>query len=326
MFADSQQALQVPETPERFVVPLEDALSLNHVAIFMTGQAPFPDGFAASLHLEMPGKGWQLIGSLSNSKPSAIFRLRGTFVPSANAGSFSHPSFSTSQTVATLGILCESTAQVEAQTAQLGLTAASANPAASQALVPSGGGGAASAADPVGLAQRVAKNLFNAISGFAQSYQTIDGRTAYAVDFAAVEKWYSFTHFAMTFTDSINKALFTIAHPRGEATPSVEHPAHLGACSPPKNDDDLGLRRFISPETTAHIKGSGNNGVGMDDGLRAKAIAQQEAVAERSRLRQNGMFESHVKHDKLVSMSPEHREVADGAHINYEFQNGKWVN
>ncbi|KAK4054447.1 hypothetical protein OIV83_000941 [Microbotryomycetes sp. JL201] len=129
----------------------------------------------------------------------------------------------------------------------------------------------------------------------------------------------------MTVTDSINKALFTIAHPRGEATPNLEHPAHLGACSPPKNDDDNALRRLVSPDTTRTIKGMGSNGVGMDDGLRSKAIAQQEAVAERSRLRQNGMFEPHVKHDKLVSMSPEHREIADGAHINYEFENGKWV-
>lgn len=30
------------------------------------------------------------------------------------------------------------------------------------------------------------------------------------------------------------------------------------------------------------------------------------------------MLEPHVKHEKLVSMSPEHREIADGAHIEYE--------
>ncbi|KAM0791392.1 hypothetical protein ACM66B_005855 [Microbotryomycetes sp. NB124-2] len=184
-----QQALQVPESPERFVVQLEDASSLNHVAVFMTGQAPFPEGFAASLHLEMPGKGWQLIGSLSNAKPSSIFRLRGTFVASNNAGSFAHPSMTASSTVATLGILCEPVAAVEAQTAHLGSTAIAADPSSSQALVPAAA--AAARSDPVTVAQRIAKNLFNAVSGFAQSYQTPDGRTAYAVDFAAIEKWYS---------------------------------------------------------------------------------------------------------------------------------------
>jgi hypothetical protein len=58
-----------------------------------------------------------------------------------------------------------------------------------------------------------------------------------------------------------------------------------------------------------------NNGVGMDDGLRSKAIAQQERVAERSRLRQEGLLESHVTHEKLTAFSPEHREVADGARL-----------
>ncbi|KAK4054448.1 hypothetical protein OIV83_000942 [Microbotryomycetes sp. JL201] len=94
-----------------------------------------------------------------------------------------------SGTVATLGILCEPIAAVEAQTTLLTSAAMAANPSSSQALVPVAAAGART--DPVSVAQGIAKNLFNAVSGFAQSYQTPEGRTAYAVDFSAVEKWYS---------------------------------------------------------------------------------------------------------------------------------------
>ena len=37
LLACSQQATQVPEAPERFVVSLEDAAALNHISVFMTG-------------------------------------------------------------------------------------------------------------------------------------------------------------------------------------------------------------------------------------------------------------------------------------------------
>lgn len=57
----------------------------------------------------------------------------------------------------------------------------------------------------------------------------------------------------------------------------------------------------------------GNIGEGSGTGLQQKAVAHQEEMAERSRLRNEGLFESHVKHDKLVNMSDEHRAVADGS-------------
>ncbi|GAA5875312.1 hypothetical protein JCM3774_005776 [Rhodotorula dairenensis] len=189
-----QPVTQLPDAPERFAAQIADAQELNHIAVFLTGQAPFPDGYGCTIHLETPGKGWQLIGGLTNAKPSSIFRLRGTFIPSAtsfSSSTFGTPSASASST-ATLGILCEPLESVETQLAALGQSAAAvaANPATSTALVRVGGSAAAGGAapDPVRLAQLVGKNLFNAVAGFAQPLP--GGQAGQWLPFDAIERWY----------------------------------------------------------------------------------------------------------------------------------------
>ena len=63
---------------EYFLI-LEDALAINHVVVFLTGQVPFSEGFGASIYLGWPAEGggvsWQLLGFLSNNKPSAIYKI-----------------------------------------------------------------------------------------------------------------------------------------------------------------------------------------------------------------------------------------------------------
>lgn len=71
--------------------------------------------------------------------------------------------------------------------AALGSAAAAANPSSSSALVVAG---SSAPGDPVSLAQRIGRNLFNALGGFAQAVQLPDGTTKYAMDFSVVEKWY----------------------------------------------------------------------------------------------------------------------------------------
>eukprot|EP01135_Chromosphaera_perkinsii_P010199 Nk52_evm65s2039 gene=Nk52_evmTU65s2039 len=66
----------------RFVFSIQDPEDLNHIVAFMTGVTPFPMGMGASVYFcykdpsgtEMD---WQLLGVLSNDKPSAIFRVAG---------------------------------------------------------------------------------------------------------------------------------------------------------------------------------------------------------------------------------------------------------
>ncbi|SGY20541.1 BQ5605_C016g08088 [Microbotryum silenes-dioicae] len=178
-----QQAIAVPDTAGQFAISLDNAEALNHICVFQT--APLPEGYGCTLHFD-PGKGtgWSLIGGLTNEKPSAIFRLRGNLIPSSSSSTLSAPSFSspTSTTSATLGILCEPLAAVEAHLAQLPISSANSNIGAGALVLKD------PMTNPTTLAMLVAKNMFNAIAGFAQQ---IPGTMTYAVELGVVEKWYS---------------------------------------------------------------------------------------------------------------------------------------
>lgn len=107
---------------------------------------------------------------LSNEKPSAIFRLRGTFSSDISASQALVIS-QTSGTLAQLGIAIEPIEVVMNQVSGL--------PPPNKPV-----------GDPSTLAERVGKHLMNYLSGFAQSGP--DGHSY--VSLSAVGKWYeSFT-------------------------------------------------------------------------------------------------------------------------------------
>ncbi|KAG0268316.1 hypothetical protein DFQ27_007052 [Actinomortierella ambigua] len=60
----------------KFTFQLDDANNINHIVVFLLGTMPFQEGLAATVHLLWPNKTWQLLGMISNTKPSAIFRLK----------------------------------------------------------------------------------------------------------------------------------------------------------------------------------------------------------------------------------------------------------
>ncbi|KAJ1749743.1 hypothetical protein LPJ78_003726 [Coemansia sp. RSA 989] len=62
----------------KYVFELPEAQSINHIVVFLLGTVPFEPGYAATVHLLWPNKDWQMLGVLSNDKPSAIFRLKST--------------------------------------------------------------------------------------------------------------------------------------------------------------------------------------------------------------------------------------------------------
>ncbi|XP_064603010.1 protein OPI10 homolog [Liolophura sinensis] len=69
---------QVGETQFLFTIP--DADSINHIVVFMTGQTPFPDGLGGAVYFSWPNskdssQTWQLLGHITNTKPSAIFKI-----------------------------------------------------------------------------------------------------------------------------------------------------------------------------------------------------------------------------------------------------------
>lgn len=157
---------QVDETHCTFA--LESAETINHICVFMLGTVPFPAGYAATVHFYWPGKGFQLLGMLSNEKPSAIFRVRGTFGDSqASQSSQALIMSQAGGTTAQLGIAIEPIGEVMNQIANL--------PPANKPV-----------ADSVTLAERIGKHLVNYLSSFGEAAP--NGQTY--VPMTAVSRWY----------------------------------------------------------------------------------------------------------------------------------------
>ncbi|KAJ7594194.1 DUF775-domain-containing protein [Mycena floridula] len=138
---------QVDETHAFFEV--ENAASINHICVFLLGTIPLPDGYGATLHFFWPGKGFQLLGFISNDKPSAIFRLRGSFSSLPAPGAFD--SVMEAGVTAMIGLSIEPLSAIEPQMATL--ASLSAKPDLSR--------------DPVRFAEKLVTNLFNYISSFS---------------------------------------------------------------------------------------------------------------------------------------------------------------
>ncbi|KAF8470369.1 hypothetical protein JB92DRAFT_3056095 [Gautieria morchelliformis] len=184
---------QIDETHAIFT--LENPASINHLCVFLLGTVPFPDGYAATVHFHWPGRGFQVLGMLSNAKPSAIFRLRGTYTP-ADGSSGSHAAFSSVANGATmndvsatgdlhalLGLSIEPLSSALAQCASLPGTSSHIQPQ------PSGPAGALTRSiDPTALAEKVVKHLFNYLSSFVSGGGGLSPE-AY-VPLAAITKWY----------------------------------------------------------------------------------------------------------------------------------------
>ncbi|KAF9525256.1 hypothetical protein CPB83DRAFT_818788 [Crepidotus variabilis] len=166
---------QVDDTHAYFELP--NASAINHVCVFLLGDVPFPEGFGCAVHLYWPGKGFQLLGMLSNEKPSAIFRLRSTFsssTTSATQDRFSSFLAAPNDVIAILGLSIEPLAQLQVQLASL---------QSAGVLVESRPD---LTRDPAALAERIVKHLFNYISGFTGGGVTPE----VAVPMSLIAKWY----------------------------------------------------------------------------------------------------------------------------------------
>ncbi|KAI0061140.1 DUF775-domain-containing protein [Artomyces pyxidatus] len=172
---------QIDETHAAFELPAAE--SINHLCVFLMGTVPFPDGYGAAVHFFWPGKGFQLLGMLSNEKPSAIFRLRGHFSSQStstqarfhNPG-IQSPSNLNGEVTAILGLSIEPLEQIMAQVGAL--PSAVAKPAPPPM-------------DPTLLAEKIVKHMFNYISGFVTGSGSGAAITPESmVPMALIARWY----------------------------------------------------------------------------------------------------------------------------------------
>ncbi|GAA5991695.1 hypothetical protein JCM5350_007321 [Sporobolomyces pararoseus] len=119
-----------------------------------------------------------------------------------------------------------------------------------------------------------------------------------------------------SFTEKITAFAEAVAYPNRETNLGHhEHDAAMGA-NLVEHEPASGLwDRLHGENTLRQIRSQGDCGEGMEDGLKRKAVAHQEQLAERSRLAREGLFEPHKKHDVLTNLSEEHRDVASGSKV-----------
>ncbi|KAH8090327.1 hypothetical protein HD553DRAFT_302146 [Filobasidium floriforme] len=172
-----------------FVFSIERANEINHLTVFLLGTVPFPDGYGASVHFQFPGRDFVTLGTLTNDRPSSIYRVR-PFQPQPQA---QDPSLMT----ATLGIQIVPLDQVQAIAASLktpgtidaaGSGSASGTGATNTAgaLVRAGTG--AGSTDVGRIAEKIVKNLFNYLHSFEGAPQTLTPQTP--IPLGVFQKWY----------------------------------------------------------------------------------------------------------------------------------------
>ncbi|XP_057187422.1 protein Hikeshi [Triplophysa rosa] len=97
---------------DKFVFTLPDYEHVNHVVVFMLGTSPFPAGMGGAVYFCLPdpsaGQVWQLLGFITNEKPSAIFKISGLNAGEGGAHPFGMMEAPQVSSVAQVGVSVES--------------------------------------------------------------------------------------------------------------------------------------------------------------------------------------------------------------------------
>ncbi|XP_043105684.1 protein Hikeshi isoform X2 [Puntigrus tetrazona] len=105
---------------DKFVFTLPEYEKVNHVVVFMLGTVPFPVGMGGAVYFSFPdpavGPVWQLLGFITNEKPSAIFRISGLKAGEGGAHPFGMMAVPQAPSVAQVGVSIESLELLSQQT------------------------------------------------------------------------------------------------------------------------------------------------------------------------------------------------------------------
>jgi len=169
-------------SPTNCAIELPEAESVNHIVVFLTGQTPFPEGVGGAVYFAWPSVNggpptWQLLGNITNQKPSAIFRIGRLKKDEAGqtgsnmAGLLGHRP--QNHVNALVGISVEPLNVIEGQT-----------PAAQTE--------AANVSTFVEFSQKMLENLFNYAASFAVSPADLRQRQGESyVPLSALQQWYA---------------------------------------------------------------------------------------------------------------------------------------
>lgn len=151
--------------PTKYVLTVENAAAINHVAVFLLPQTEFTDpNFTALVYFQLPkSSDFKLLGGLNPVKPSAIFKLNNTsgLLTSylADDDAMNDDVAVTADATINIGISIEPTPQAE----QLLLAE---KEKSALALVPSKKAAPKAPLDIANLANRIVKHAYNYLSGF----------------------------------------------------------------------------------------------------------------------------------------------------------------
>jgi hypothetical protein len=135
-------------SPNQFAISIPTAPQFHNIGVFLHPNQFLPADMAAGVYMQLPGEqGFKFLGAIANEKPSALFKvnLPGNLLQTGG------------QEIS-LGISVEPVQNIQVQLAQL-----------QQQSSNSGGIGAKTGPAPNTrlLAQRIIKNAFNFLAGFA---------------------------------------------------------------------------------------------------------------------------------------------------------------
>ena len=199
-FAHPQVNTNVQQAnPNTFLLAVDGADSINHIVVFLTGQVPFSDGYGGSIYLGWPslanagaanldGISWQLLGFISNEKPSTIFKIAKAKPHEVVANPFtgashmamdmSSGSFASSS--ALVGVSVEPLTEIAQKTPSVDTTASTVGSFTE-------------------FSQKMLENFFNYASSFAASPEQIltqhqlrgGGANDSYIPFATLQQWYT---------------------------------------------------------------------------------------------------------------------------------------
>ncbi|XP_069573779.1 protein Hikeshi [Brachyistius frenatus] len=160
---------------DKFVFNLADYENVNHVVVFMLGTVPFPAGMGGAVYFSFPdpasgGSVWQLLGFITNEKPSAIFKISG--LKAGEGGAHPFGMMASSSSMAQVGVSVEALDQLVQQ-------------------IPVSSAAVSTVDSFLQFTQKMLDSLYNFASSFAVSQaQMTPNSTETFIPSSCILKWY----------------------------------------------------------------------------------------------------------------------------------------